>query len=222
MQLAFHVGPLTDYFLAAVRQDAVRAGDPGAAPSRDQVRERIEEWQAFVSDGLVASGHVRNPVRWSEDPAPAWTFGLPADAVRALKLLLVHGDDPPPPEQLPDDPEQHPVWRAAVEADFGEHPHPDVLVPEFWLPGDHDFTFRCPYPDGHEVQTGWTRPLLASCRAITDRLVIGGADAASGLAAGPAPARDDGVRALAAFAAAAFLLAAERAVAHDLPLLIHA
>ena len=95
-------------------------------------------------------------------------------------------------------------------------------MPEFWLPGDHDFTFLCPYPDGHEVQTGWTGRLLTESRMVADRLLIGGAAAAGSLLQAAPPQREDGLRALASFAIAALVTAAERAVSHRLPLLIHA
>lgn len=221
MQVALHVGPLTDYFLAAIRRDAPDPDTP-PAPAREEVLDRVLGWRNFVSEGLVHNGHVSRPIEWSEEPAPTWTFGLPADSLRALKLLLVHGADQSPPEQLPTAPEQHPLWVASAEAGFSDHPRPNILVPEFWLPGDYDFTFPCPYPDGHEIQTGWTVPLLAECRAVAEDLLIGGADAARSFADSTPPTTDDGLRALAAFGIAALLVAAERAVAHELPLMIHA
>ena len=115
--LALHVGTLTDYFLAALMRDAASTSDPASppVPSRIDVEARVVEWRGFVSRGLVEHGHMATQLDWPEQRQPTWTVGVPADALRALKLLLVHdqGDvsanGPPPPTELPEQPEKHPA-----------------------------------------------------------------------------------------------------------------
>jgi hypothetical protein len=173
VQIEIHVGPLTTFFGPAVRAEAARAGAP--EPSDDAVRERIEGWRGWISEGLVERGLLTAPLAWDErDPRSPERVELAADALRALKLLLAYDDRRHAPAQLPDRPESDAEWVARAETGFAEHPYAQVMVPEFWLPeADLDFTFACPWPDGHEVQTGWAGALARQLAHLREN-VLGG------------------------------------------------
>jgi hypothetical protein len=172
VQLEIHVGPLTAFFGPAVRAEAARAGAP--APDLAEVRARIVAWRTWIADGLRRAGHLERPLDWDEAAeAPAERLLLPADALRALKLLLAIGSLDRAPALLPERPELDPRWIAEAEAGFAEHPYPQLMVPEFWLPGDFDFTFACPWPDGHEVQTGSVGALAGQLARVRESLLGG-------------------------------------------------
>lgn len=216
MHLAIHVGPLTPFFGPAVRTAA--AGEGAPEPDDAAVRARIEAWRAWIGDGLVRAGHLPAPPSWDEaDPVPPERALLPLDAVRALKLLVVHGEDGAPPPELPVRPELDPAWVAMAESGFADAEYDQVLVPEFWLPGDFAFTFSCPWPDGHEVQTGSVGALAGQLAALREKL-LGGTPFDVALWAGAtAPARD--LRALARRAAGCLEQMARRALERRQPML---
>ncbi len=149
MTRSLYAGTITDYFSAALRQQT------GSAPERDEVRARVDAWRKYLSDGLMGTGHLVMPLLWSEDEQELFKHQLGPDSLQALRLFLVHGiGSVDAPDELPTFPEEHPKWKEAVADDFQGTGFDQILVPELWLPGDFDFTFDCPYPDGHEVQAG--------------------------------------------------------------------
>ena len=179
MALRIYVGTLTAYFAGALRAGAASAPDAEAAVDQAMVRERILAWRTFVSEGLVRNGYLRRELDWDEEDEETKEAGLsvelPSDALRALKLILVHADSSVPASRmLPEQPELDPVWVAASESDFAESSFDQILAPEFWLPGDFDFTFACPYPDGHEVQAGSVGALAGQLAAVAERVFGGG------------------------------------------------
>ncbi len=206
MHVEIFVGPLTEHFAPAL---AFSAG--AEAPTRHQVRVQVEAWRSWVSEGLVGAGHLSRPLDWDEGPdREPQRFRVPVNALRALKLLLVQ----PRPESaagtMPARPELDPAWVAQAEAGFAENPYPQILVPEFWLPGDFDFTFACPLPDGHEVQAGSAGSLGGQLAHVREN-VLGGTPFDVLLWAGDDEAKDD-VRRLARHAVGVL----EQAVAHAL------
>lgn len=216
--LTLFVGTLTDYFAPALRRQAEAAGQP---LERAQVQPRVEGWLEYLNGGLVGNGHLDQPMSWSEAQQEAYTHGLGIDALRALKLLLVHGrgcEDPP--ATLPDNPDSHPRWVEAVEADFEEIGFDQILVPELWLPGSFDFTFECPYPDGHEAKAGSLGALRLQLTEVgRTRLPSTDAERAAWGAEQPTGTRD--LLTLARFAYSALDAACTRAETCGLPLLLH-
>ena len=147
--LTIFVGTLTDYFRAGFPKDD--------RPDRAQLQPRVEEWRKYITDGLVGAGHVESAPNWSEEPQEAFTHVLTVEALQALRLLLVHTHGcAEPPTELPAKFDEHPKWKEAFDGGFEEAGAFDqILVPEMWWPdAEFDFTFECPYPDGHEVQSG--------------------------------------------------------------------
>ncbi len=146
---------------------------------------------------------------------------LDVDALRALKLWLVHDGQGTAPALLPRRPELDPRWLALAEAGFAKTAWDQLLVPELWLPGDAPFTFPCPYPDGHEVQAGWVDALRAQLRELHERkLAATPVDVRLFAATAPGDTRDLGV--LARHAAAVLAGVADRAAARNLPMLLTA
>jgi hypothetical protein len=212
MPVSIFVGTLTTYF-----RDALRAAGGGSepVPSLGQVRERILSWRDWISEGLVRDGHLARALDWPEDAAAAPLLGRPgSDCLRALKLLLVYEDggqcSVAPPARLPARPELDARWVAASEAKFAQSPWDHVLVPELWLPTRFDFTFVCPYPDGHEVQAGSVVVLHEQLAELAVRVFRCSTDELGGGASAQLPADAD-LRTMARFAAR------ER----SLPMLLH-
>ncbi|MGA0060354.1 MAG: hypothetical protein ACO4CT_00325 [Planctomycetota bacterium] len=207
MHVELFVGPLTAHFAPAL----LASSPAGEGPSPVEVRAQVEAWQAWLSDGLVGAGHLSRPLTWSEaDSVEPQRFRVSARALRALKLLLVQPRPESATGRMPARPELDPSWVSQAEAGFAEHPYPQVLVPEFWLPGDFDFTFVCPLPDGHEVQAGSTGSLGGQLAHVREN-VLGGTPFDVLLWSGDDEPNDD-VRRLARHANGVL----EQAVAHAL------
>lgn len=170
MQVELFVGPLTAHFAPAL----AAAAPVGEKPSPDEVSAQIEAWRTWLSDGLVSAGHLSNPLRWDERAASEpQRFRVAVDALRALKLLLVQKRPESASGLLPPRPELDPAWVEQAESGFADSRYPQILVPEFWLPGEFDFTFVCPLPDGHEVQAGSTGSLGGQLAHVREN-VLGG------------------------------------------------
>jgi len=174
VQVELFVGPLTAHFAPAL----AAAAPVGERPSTADVSAQIEAWRTWLSDGLVSAGHLSKPLRWDErvENEPQ-RFRVAVDALRALKLLLVQKRPESASGLLPPRPELDPAWVEQAEAGFAGNPYPQILVPEFWLPGggggEFDFTFLCPLPDGHEVQAGSTGSLGGQLAHVREN-VLGG------------------------------------------------
>ncbi len=138
------------------------------------MRGRIEQWRAWVSDGLQRQGHLSRPLDWPEVEGPSASLPpvvVPVESLQALKLLLVHDDGQgPAPAELPARPDLDPQWVAAAESGFDDVGYAQVLVPEFWLPASFSFTFPCPYPDGHEIQAGSLDDLRSQLHEVTEKV----------------------------------------------------
>ena len=217
--LEVRVGPLIGFFGPAVVAAAVAAGEP--PPSEHELRARIEDWRRWVGDGLVGNGHLASAPDWDEDdPRAPQRSLLPLDALRALKLRIAYGERRPLPPLLPARPELDPRWVELAEAEFADTPYDQVVVPEFWLPGDFAFTFPCPWPDGHVVRTGSVTALRRQLAALRETL-LGGTPFDGALWATSAPGGDELVP-LARLAAAALERASQEAEARHQPMLIAA
>ncbi len=153
MALEIYAGSITDYYAASLRSQA-----PDAGWTDDKVRARVIAWRSQISSGLEAQGHLREPLTWDEAAGASRRSSLPMDSLRALKLFSLYAEQSAAaaPEFLPEDAESDPLWQRASDADFADNRYAQILAPAFWLPGGFSFTFRCPYPDGHEVETGST------------------------------------------------------------------
>ena len=215
--LTLFVGTLTDYFRAATPIDD--------RPPRDAFQSRVEQWRAYISDGLRQAGHLNQDLAWSEEPQEAFTHVLTVPALQALRIALVHartGCSEPAPAKLPEDFDSHPAWREAVDSDFEElGGYDQILVPEIWLPGStFEFTFECPYPDGHEAQAGAV-PALQRQLADVERTRFPSTpgERLSWREEIPQETRD--MLTLSRFAFAAFDAAVEEARTRALPLLLH-
>lgn len=218
MPLTIRVGTLTAYFAAPLRA----SGEFERPPSDDEVRARVLAWREWVGDGLRRLGHAKAPLDWDEGAhAVAHETRLDADDLRALKLRLAYSGDAAflPPERLPKHPERDPRWIELAGRDFDGSEYDQVLVPELWLPGDSEFTFPCPYPDGHEVATGWLAALRRQLAQACGKL-LGGAPGDCEAWARESPV-DAPLRARARRAAGALWCAATDADSRRVPMLIH-
>lgn len=217
-KVAFHIGPLAEHFAEPLRVAARAASEE--EPGLDVVRETVVAWRAWISEGLERNGLLARPLHWDEDASPDEPAELEVDALRALKLFLAHGGSASCPPRLPEQPELDPAWIAMAQADFADSPYDQILVPEFWLPAAFDFTFACPLPDGHELQTGSIDALLTQCATLRERLF-----AATPLDAAmwaKAEVESRGTRALARHALGVLEQTAGRAARAHLPMLMHA
>jgi hypothetical protein len=207
VQVELFVGPLTAHFAPAL----AAAAPDGERPSPAEVAAQVEGWQTWLSDGLVSAGHLSHPLRWDERvQTEPQRYRISLDALRALKLLLVQKRPESAAGLLPPRPELDPAWVAQAESGFADSPYPQILVPEFWLPGDFDFTFVCPLPDGHEVQAGSAGSLGGQLAHVREN-VLGGTPFDVLLWAGDDEPNND-VRRLARHAVGVL----EQAVAHSL------
>ncbi|MBK8976938.1 MAG: hypothetical protein IPM29_13545 [Planctomycetes bacterium] len=171
MFVGLHAGPLTAHFAPAVARDHASRGEP--APTAAQVRDRILAWREHLSDGLCRAGHLTRPLQWTED-GPGDVIQVDVDDLRSLKLLLAYADGKgAAPPELPAHPELDRHWIALASAHFEDSPYPHLLAAELWLPGGFSFTFRCPLPDGHEVEAGSVGSLSSECLALSEQLFGG-------------------------------------------------
>ncbi len=142
------VGPLSVYFASLTGKSA------------DELRGGVERWAQDVGESL--GKRLKSPLRWSEEAsavAEQIELGRGLDAVR---LLAVHAQatDQDLPDALPAQLADDQVYREAEQRSFQKSHYGQVLVADCWLPGDFDFTFRVPRPDGED----WTFGSLAACR----------------------------------------------------------
>lgn len=217
MRLSLYVGSLTSHFLTPLRVAARGAGQD--EPDEASVREQIDAWRTWISAGLEANGLLPRPLAWDETAATDDTHDLAAHALQALKLFLAHGGSPSCPPELPAQPAADPAWVAMAEADFQDSPYDQILVPELWLPAAFDFTFACPLPDGHELQTGSLDALLVQCTNLRERSFAGTPVDAVVWAENEVEGR--GTRALARHALGRLERAASSASRRDVPMLLH-
>lgn len=213
--LTLFVGTLTDYF---------RAGFPAEErPPREPLEARVTSWRDYISGGLVGNGHLASPLAWDESPQEAFTHVLTVEALQALRLLLVHGDGcDAPPTELPQDYSRHPRWTEAAADNFESCGAFDqVLVPELWLPNaEFDFTFECPYPDGHEAHAGSVSALKRQLHEVGRSKLPGTPEQRNAWRADvPQGTRD--LLELARFAYAAFETATDESERRGLPVLLH-
>ena len=168
-----HVGSFTSHFAPRVAIEAAAAG--AAPPSVEAVRDRVRGWSAHINEGLVGAGHLAAPLVWDESADhPAARVELAVDALRALKLLLCYDDGQgTAPATLPANPEADPRWVEHASANFENAGWAQLLAPGLWLPGRFDFTFRCPMPDGTEVEAGSVDALAGQLRGVAEQ-VFGG------------------------------------------------
>lgn len=142
------VGPLSAYFASLTGKSA------------DELRPGVERWAHDVGESL--GKRLKAPLRWPEEVstrAERIELGRGLDAVR---LLAVHAQatDHDLPDALPVQLADDPVYREAEQVSFQKSHYGQVLVADCWLPGDFDFSFRVPRPDGED----WTFGSLAACR----------------------------------------------------------
>lgn len=218
MTLSIYVGTLTGYFGPAIRA----SGEFDPPPSDDAVRERVLEWRTWVGEGLQSRGHILESLDWDESATGDGSeTPLEVDDLRALKLVLAYTGQSNvlPPVELPAEPDHDPRWVELAANGFADHEYPHLLVPEFWLPGEFDFTFPCPYPDGHETETGslgrLTAEIADACPRVFDATT---ADCAAWLITAQGTDLDD--RARRAFAT--LCAAAHDAHGRGVPMLLHA
>lgn len=118
----------------------------------------------------MGADHVNDPLDWDED-GEAEFFPLSPDDLKALKLYLVHKDrQSTPPAELPAEPEKDPVWVEAAESHFEDAVYDTLLTPGFWVPQRFPFTFRCPMPDGREVEAASVDTLAEQCASASEKV----------------------------------------------------
>ena len=165
-ELAARVGPLSTWF----HESLPDSGSPNS-PSLDQVRSRVLAWRDYISDGLKGSGHLDHSLDWDEHGDTQW-FPMSAADIHAMKLLLVYKDaDTPAPTDLPGNPPADPVWSNAAGSEFENALYGELLAPGIWFPGRLSFNFRCPLPDGSELEAGFADALSQQCLAVTEKIL---------------------------------------------------
>ncbi len=136
------VGPLCRFFAGA-------DGDPAS------LADGVAAWREDLRAAL--QGRPVRGFEWDElaDVAPA-TFDPGARGLDAVRLLAVHAQRPELdlPDELPERLELDRAFADAEREDFGRSHYGQLLAARIWLPGDFDFTFRCPRPDGEESAFG--------------------------------------------------------------------
>jgi hypothetical protein len=148
MTAQLYVGPLSRFF----------APDGAGLEGR---RRGVEAWRADLLASLAP--HRKVPSHWPEEPATEHEdFALGEPALRGVRLLALYAEHPELllPDALPPDLERDGLWSQARQQGFSRSSYGHLLAAECWLPGDFDFTMRCPRPDGEE----WTFGSLVALR----------------------------------------------------------
>lgn len=172
MALDLYVGTLTRYYTGGwenvVQAMAREAGTPyvqlgarGGRPPVDEVRPEVLRWQ----EGLGASW---SSPRWREDDeAPYFTDRPGWDGLHALRLqALCLEAGARFPRTVPDDLDEHPLWRARQAAEFAGSRYRQLLAPNLWLPCDVDRVEELTSPAGNPVTVGSSFALLRQLEAL--------------------------------------------------------
>lgn len=146
------VAPLCAYF-------AERAAD-GVGDDASVLAPGVDRWFDELERSL--EHRPKHPVRWREDPEVAPVSRSIAVGFDAARLLAAHVERPDleAPDQLPGALSDDRAWDEGERTGFQKSHYGQLLVAECWLPGDFDYTFRCPRPDGED----WTFGSLAALR----------------------------------------------------------
>jgi hypothetical protein len=98
--------------------------------------------------------------------------------LRGLHLLAVYAErsDLELPDEVPPALADDVAWCVAQRSGFARSAYGQILAAEMWLPGEFDYTIRCPGPDGAECAIGSVSVLGDQLRRLNDRSVQAGAE----------------------------------------------
>ena len=145
------VGAFGDLFSSLQPDPALRA-------------QAIRGWFDQLDESLLS--RPKKPVWWgdAEDGSDRmeWSLGRALDAIR---LLAVYTERPEleVPDELPASLALDPAYSEAERSGFQKAHFGHLLVADCWLPGDFDYTFRCPGPDGEDRTFGSLQALCDQC-----------------------------------------------------------
>ncbi len=195
------VGPLSQWYLGGDRD-------------LDTSLEGVRRWLAEVNTSLAQ--RLSEPIDWSED-GEVDRFPLGATAYDGLRLLAVYAERPELelPDDLPETLASEPAYAKAMASEFQQSRYAHLIVGQLWLPGDFNFTFAAPGPDGAEL-------VIGSLAALKDQ--VGWLDERT-LRAGAVQREEDALSrdfiASARYGLAGFRQAVEQASSRKVPLWIH-
>jgi hypothetical protein len=239
MGLDVYVGTLTRYLIgdwelaaaAAARElgvpfEVIRENEAeDAVTDPDEVRAAVLEWRAALGEALGLE------LDWPEDDGvpyltdkPDWTGHV------ALLLVAAHEEHPdlPLPEALPDEPLQHPLYRAVTEQPkrglLGRRTEPAeppryaaLYTPEVWLPVETEAVWQAPFVTGDMTVMTSTHTLLTDLQDLARRLGASTDDLEVWRRGDELGDRPRETIPLARFALALWLELAQWAVEHRLP-----
>jgi hypothetical protein len=195
--LDIYVGPLSRHY-AGKRMTPVRQL---AGERRNGHSELVVAWRRELS---LALGE---PLSWNEgSAAPCFTervYFEPYACLQVMAAAVDRGEDDLREDEVAEAPEDHPVWRAAVNSDSPQFPH--LYTPALWVPLEFHPIITARDPSGQRGSIGSSVWLYRELCEISVRTNAG---AKFGGEFGEA----------ARFGLAVFLLQAKRSATHRLPM----
>ncbi len=150
-------------------------------------RYQDSEREATASHGVLAwlqqvntslAPRLRDPLAWCEDQGSGpECIAIGDTGYGGVRLLAVYAEraDLELPDDLPESWLDDPAYAEASKLAFAKSHYAHILVAERWLPGDFDFTFVAPGPDGADVAIGSLAALDDQVRWLDERTLNAGA-----------------------------------------------
>ncbi|MGH7861955.1 MAG: hypothetical protein ACREOS_06895 [Candidatus Dormibacteraceae bacterium] len=178
----------------------------------------LGHWRRLV--GKQGAGQPADSLDWDEsETAPYFTDKPDWDGYVGALLLAAYAEHPEleRPEDLPEEVDQDPAWRASAVAGFRHSRYRQILQPTLWLPGDFKVPVATKDLTGQQAYAGSSVALLTQLREVNEQCLRGTPrQLARWRRAGAEPG--DTFLKQARFGLAVFLDLAEKAVAHHLPM----
>ncbi len=134
-----------------------------APPPTEDVRGQVESWRDAINQGL--SRHLKRALAWDESDETPYFTDRPGWSAYASLLLHAAYDDHPDmkkPASLPEEWGDDEAYKLSSGEDTTTR-YPALLVADLWLPGEFDFMFG--------VQDLGENPRkIASCAALLEEL----------------------------------------------------